>query len=95
MHVLKCPTPAVRALSIRKNQPAFNRFALISLLYIAAYKSVHRPVIWDSAWKAKNGIAGFRINRMDSFYIQETALIPSVSIPAARSTDRACATKPE
>lgn len=73
MHVLKCPTPAVRALSIRKNQPAFNRFALISLLYIAAYKSVHRPVIWDSAWKAKNGIAGFRINRMDSFYIQETA----------------------
>ena len=68
MHVLKCPTPAVRALSIRKNQPAFNRFALISLLYIAAYKSVHRPVIWDSAWKVKNGITGFRINSMAFLY---------------------------
>ena len=56
------------ALSIRKNQPAFNRFALISLLYIAAYKSVHRPVIWDSAWKAKNGITGFRINSMAFLY---------------------------
>ena len=68
MHVLRCPTPAVRALSIRKNQPTFNRFALISFLYIAAYKSVHRPVIWDSAWKAKNGITGFRINSMAFLY---------------------------
>ena len=68
MHVPQMPNTRCACVEHKKNQPAFNRFALISLLYIAAYKSVHRPVIWDSAWKAKNGITGFRINSMAFLY---------------------------